>query len=237
MNRDDAMRLKTSPSLVPLSDNLAADARRDLTYDEFQELAAIARVRDDASKLSLYNQVNLIVVSRWELQDLCRACGPDFFRLERQLTKLLITWAALTRAASNFKKVEDEFESVLTTLTRKANLIYERKNNLYEDYVYRAIVRLAELASTSSVQVRSGRPVGRPAGSYGRALFRDLVVDLLTSATAAGGRLSFSKEDESKGGLCRALRFLGPFLPPGAVPRKLPLGTIARIVRSSSQAQ
>jgi hypothetical protein len=259
-------RPERSPTVVPeQGGHSVGRARPELTYEDFQKLAAIAQVRDDAKRLWLYQRVCEIARSVWKLYDYCDALSPKLVRTERLSKKILVAWVALTRAAASLKKLLDEFEKALLESHHESNRILERKgislpqldaagargciDELAELERTRislprldaagargCIDELAELERTRSSRRRSGRP-GRPAGSGGDRLFKLLVVDLLTDVKKAGGHLSFNKEDESKGGLCQALRFLAPFLPPHTIPKKLPLVTIARLVRSSSRDQ
>jgi hypothetical protein len=55
--------------------------------------------------------------------------------------------------------------------------------------------------------------------------------------TEAGGTLTFNKNDENKGTLAPALHFLAPYLPPNAIPMRLPLATIARILKNGKAAE
>jgi hypothetical protein len=214
--------------------------RPELTYEDFQKLAAIAQISDEDKKLQLYRWVQKIAKAYWQFDDYC-ALAPELVQLERLSKKVMVEWRAMTRAAANYKKLWNELGKVLLENYTKANRILERKGIPFDAQdgaaIPDCIEQLAELERAQSSRQRSDRRPGRPAGSEGDRMLRLLVVDLLTGVKDAGGHLSFNKEDESKGGLCQALRFLAPFLPPHAVPKRLPLRTMRRIVRSSARGQ
>jgi hypothetical protein len=70
---------------------------------------------------------------------------------------------------------------------------------------------------------------GRRRGTVKNVIFQDFVSDLLTNAGATGGDFTFDKNYEM-GTVLEAIRILTPHLPEGVCPKKLPMGTIQRIV-------
>jgi hypothetical protein len=70
---------------------------------------------------------------------------------------------------------------------------------------------------------------GRPSGPKDPA-FNFFVDGLLTGVENSGGHLTFTKADGGKGTLLDALRNLASQLPPGFIPKVLPLSRLDRIV-------
>ena len=64
-------------------------------------------------------------------------------------------------------------------------------------------------------------------------IFLDFVRRLRRFASEYGGKLTLDSANES-GSLLDALTLLTPHLPPGVVPKKLPIGTLKKIVNPNS---
>jgi hypothetical protein len=77
------------------------------------------------------------------------------------------------------------------------------------------------------------RKPGRPRGPVANYPFHDVVHSLLYLVARYDGRLSFDPKNGGSGSLIKALNHLRPMLPPGLVPKVLPLKTIERIKLSS----
>jgi hypothetical protein len=72
-----------------------------------------------------------------------------------------------------------------------------------------------------------GPRLGRPKEQN---VLREIVVSLLVAVGDCGGNLRFTSADETKGTLIPALQALRPVLPEKALPEKLPVATLNRIV-------
>jgi hypothetical protein len=77
------------------------------------------------------------------------------------------------------------------------------------------------------------RKPGRPRGPVANYPFQCVVRSLLDLVARYDGRLSFDPKNGGSGSLIKALNHLRPMLPPGFVPKVLPLKTIERIKLSS----
>jgi hypothetical protein len=90
---------------------------------------------------------------------------------------------------------------------------------------------LWEISSTvdgAGGECAQSRPRGRPKGAKGDPVFQGIVANLLHIVRAAGGRLTLNRKT-SNGTLIDSIELLRGCLPPGTIPRELPLGTIESI--------
>ena len=83
---------------------------------------------------------------------------------------------------------------------------------------------------------RSPSRRGRRRETGSHPIFQDFVFELLNVAGSFGGGFSFDKNYET-GTLLEAIEVLKPYLPPGVVPKVIPLPTIQRIVTRYRKAR
>jgi hypothetical protein len=103
------------------------------------------------------------------------------------------------------------------------------------DQIKELIATLAERASKAADANRpkpSLNPVGRQArggfGALGPGSLKEFTLRLLWDVRDAGGRLTLDK-NSGNGSLPATLKLLSPHLPPGFIPKVLPLSTLASV--------
>jgi hypothetical protein len=85
------------------------------------------------------------------------------------------------------------------------------------------------LADLTGKDLGPGHGRGRPKYKVANLPLHQLVENLLCSVARYGGRLTFDAKNGGSGSLVKALNHLRPVLPPGLVPKVLPLKTIERM--------
>lgn len=90
--------------------------------------------------------------------------------------------------------------------------------------------------SLTSDEAALPRKKGRKRGGFNDKTFRDLVWNLLLSASVSDGKLTLDVNSE-KGSLVDALNILRRHVPNGVIPIQLPFGTIQKIKTEYNRSQ
>jgi hypothetical protein len=233
-----------SSAAVVVGKHPADTPRPELSYDEFQKFAAIARVPDDDAKRRwLYDQVSFVLRDIWQEHRDFLLLIPALRNLENISHRLLALRRALARASAEYLALVDEYVYNTKTITyvcaalmpgAKCSVgsctIEEEIDELRGAQIARVLEVLAA-ERKDTVSHKSSRRPPRPRSIAHTTFMLRVLTHLLRPLVAeAGGKLSFNRRDPNKGTLVPALQFLAPYLPPKAIPRYPPLETLKRIV-------
>jgi len=217
----------------------ADSPRRELSYEQFQQLIEIAQVpNNDAKRRWLYEQICLLLNGEWIDHQARLSELPALRLLLRASNEYATAWNALTRAAAKYKNAALQYREAcdawcaIRCYRAKLSKGIVPKRMLIESEFLEYLASAADTPLTRwAAESRYPRSAARTTSYLRLAPFLRVFV------AEAGGTLTFNKNDENKGTLCRALHFLAPYLPAGAIPGGLPLGTIARILKDSKDIQ
>jgi hypothetical protein len=208
----------------------------------FSRIAALARVPIDGCG-RLQRSISLELEREWRQHELIKFDEAAFNSAYDKVEKLNVQSLELQAGLNNL----DSNSLALGSLTQAAVLIYEDKN--YDrkapdpppggyDFVQikEAVATINERASVALKQLRpekTARAKGRPnRGGFGEPIgpgsFKQFVLRFLWDIRTVGGWLTLDK-NRNTGTLPKALSRLRPYLPPGFIPKHLPLSTLARI--------
>ncbi len=218
----------------------ADSPRRELSYEQFQQLIEIAQVpHNDAKRRWLYEQICLLLNNgEWVDHQTRLSELPALRLLLRASNEYATAWNALTRAAAKYKNAALQYREACDAWCAIRCYRPKLSKRIVPKRVLIESEFLEYLASAADTPLARWAAGSRNPRSVARTTsYLRLASFLRVFVAEAGGTLTFNKNDENKGTLCRALHFLAPYLPPGAIPARLPLGTIARIHKDTKDIQ
>jgi hypothetical protein len=241
--------------------SITPSPRQKFTFSDSQRIAVIAGVPNNAAKRrSLFRSLRDFIDKVWIDYEFATLVHSQLALCKRSQHKLSVAEKAFERAAATYIKAHSAFSIAFAQLVlahsqfiiKKGRILgddvrdglcdrtlklQQTAESLYEiQYgeafmIFKKIAKWHENEPRKAMASSASKGGGRPAGSYTNPVLRRLVCQLDADVAQLGGHLSFHKDEEAKGSMSEALRILTPFFPLNTLPKKLPLGTIARFIQ------